>query len=71
LSLELDNHTNKKEILTLKKAQYENNKITLEDWQRAKKITKTETWLFWQRKPISKMKQFEIKVKKLLLQERD
>jgi hypothetical protein len=54
LSLELDNHTNKKEILTLKKAQYENNKITLEDWQRAKKTTKTETWLFWQRKPISK-----------------
>jgi hypothetical protein len=36
LSLELDNTTNKKEILTLK-AQYENNKITLEDWLNVKK----------------------------------
>jgi hypothetical protein len=37
LSLELDNTTLKKEILTLKKAQYENNKITLEDWLNVQK----------------------------------
>jgi myosin-crossreactive antigen len=37
LSLELDNTTLTKEILTLKKAQYENNKITLEDWLNVQK----------------------------------
>jgi hypothetical protein len=37
LSLELDTNSTTKEILTLKKAQYENNKITLEDYNCNKK----------------------------------
>jgi hypothetical protein len=45
LSLELDNTTLTKEILTLK-AQYEQQNHTRRLAKRAKKITKTETWLF-------------------------
>ena len=37
LKLELENTTLTKEIFNLKKAQYENNKITLEDWLNIKK----------------------------------
>jgi hypothetical protein len=65
LKLELDNTTLTKEIFNLKKAQYENNKITLEDWLNVQKnFQDRELLLFAKRKNlISKMKQFEIKVK--------
>lgn len=65
LKLELDNTTLTKEIFNLKKAQYENNKITLEDWLNVQKNFQDRNLvLFAKRKNlISKMKQFEIKVK--------
>ena len=65
LKLELDNTTLTKEIFNLKKAQYENNKITLEDWLNVQKNNQDRNLvLFAKRKNlISKMKQFEIKVK--------
>lgn len=65
LKLELENTTLTKEIFNLKKAQYENNKITLEDWLNVQKNFQDRNLvLFAKRKNlISKMKQFEIKVK--------
>jgi hypothetical protein len=65
LKLELDNTTLTKEIFNLKKAQYENNKITLEDWLNVQKNFQDRNLvLFAKRKNlISKMKQFEVKVK--------
>jgi hypothetical protein len=65
LKLELDNTTLTTEIFNLKKAQYENNKITLEDWLNVQKNFQDRNLvLFAKRKNlISKMKQFEIKVK--------
>jgi hypothetical protein len=65
LKLELDNTTLTTEIFNLKKAQYENNKITLEDWLNVQKNNQDlNLILFAKRKNlISKMKQFEVKVK--------
>lgn len=65
LKLELDNTTLTTEIFNLKKAQYENNKITLEEWLNVQKNNQDRNLvLFAKRKNlISKMKQFEIKVK--------
>jgi hypothetical protein len=65
LKLELDNTTLTIEIFNLKKAQYENNKITLEEWLNVQKNNQDRNLvLFAKRKNlISKMKQFEIKVK--------
>jgi hypothetical protein len=65
LKLELDNTTLTIEIFNLKKAQYENNKITLEDWLNVQKNFQDRNLvLFAKRKNlISKMKQFEIKIK--------
>ena len=58
LKLELDNTTLTKEIFNLKKAQYENNKITLEDWLNVQKNNQDRNLvLFAKRKNlISKMK---------------
>jgi hypothetical protein len=65
LKLELDNTTLTTEIFNLKKAQYENNKITLEDWLNVQKNNHDRNLvLFAKRKNlVSKMKQFEVKVK--------
>lgn len=65
LSLELDNTTLTKEIFNLKKAQYENNKITLEDWLNVQKNNQDRNLVILAKRKnlISKMKQFEIKVK--------
>jgi hypothetical protein len=66
LSLELDNTALTKEIFNLKKAQYENNKITLEDWLNVQKNNQDRNLVILAKRKnlISKMKQFEIKVKK-------
>ena len=65
LKLELDNTTLTKEIFNLKKAQYENNKITLEEWLNVQKNNQDiNLVLFAKRKNlVSKMKQFEVKIK--------
>jgi hypothetical protein len=65
LKLELDNTTLTTEIFNLKKAQYENNKITLEEWLNVQKNNQDRNLvLFAKRKNlVSKMKQFEVKVK--------
>jgi hypothetical protein len=65
LKLELDNTTLTIEIFNLKKAQYENNKITLEEWLNVQKNNQDRNLvLFAKRKNlVSKMKQFEVKVK--------
>ena len=65
LKLELDNTTLTIEIFNLKKAQYENNKITLEEWLNVQKNHQDRNLvIFAKRKSlVSKMKQFEVKVK--------
>jgi hypothetical protein len=66
LSLELGNTTLTTEIFNLKKAQYENNKITLEDWLNVQKNSQDRDLVILAKRKnlISKMKQFETKVKK-------
>nr|WP_181716100.1 hypothetical protein [Flavobacterium sp.] len=66
LKLELDNTTLTKEIFNLKKAQYENNKITLEDWLNVQKNFQDRNLVFFAKRQnlISKMKQFEAKIRK-------
>jgi hypothetical protein len=51
LSLELDNTTQTKEE-PLKKAQYENNKITLEDWLNVQKNNQDRNLVFIKRKTL-------------------
>jgi hypothetical protein len=65
LKLELDNTTLTKEIFNLKKAQYENNKINLEDWLNVQKNAQDRNLVILAKRKnlISKMKQFEIKIK--------
>lgn len=65
LKMELDNTTLTIEIFNLKKAQYENNKITLEDWLNVQKNFQDRNLiLLAKRKNItSKMKHFEAKIK--------
>lgn len=65
LKLELDNTTLTKEIFNLKKAQYENNKITLEDWLNVQKNNQDRNLVILAKRKnlISKMKQFEVKIK--------
>jgi hypothetical protein len=65
LKLELDNTTLTKEIFNLKKSQYENNKITLEDWLNVQKNHQDRNLVILAKRKslISKMKQFEVKIK--------
>jgi len=65
LSLELDNTTLTQEIFNLKKAQYENNKINLEEWLNVQKNFQDRNLVILAKRKnlISKMKQFEVKVK--------
>lgn len=65
LILELNNTTLTKEIFNLKKAQYENNKITLEDWLNVQKNFQDRNLVILAKhKNInSKMKNFELKIK--------
>jgi len=65
LSLELNNTTLTQEIFNLKKAQYENNKINLEEWLNVQQNFHDRNLLILAKRTnlISKMKQFEIKVK--------
>ena len=65
LRLELDNTTLTKEIFNLKKAQYENNKITLEDWLNVQKNFQDRNLVILAKRKnlISKMKHFEVKIK--------
>lgn len=66
LKMELDNTTLSTEIFNLKKAQYDNNKITLEDWLNIQKNHQDRNLLLFAKRKniISKMKQFEAKIKK-------
>jgi hypothetical protein len=65
LSLELDNTTLTTEIFNLKKAQYENNKINLEEWLNVQKdsLDRNLVILAKRKNLISKMKQFEARIK--------
>jgi hypothetical protein len=65
LSLELDNTTLTKEIFNLKKAQYENNKINLEEWLNVQKNNQDRNLVILTKRKslISKMKQFEVRIK--------
>ena len=65
LNIELENTTLTTEIFNLKKAQYENNKITLEDWLNVQKnLQDRNLVILAKRKNISsKMKRFEAKIK--------
>ena len=66
LKMELDNTTLSTEIFNLKKAQYENNKITLEDWLNIQKNNQDRNLLLFAKRKniVTKMKQFEVKIKK-------
>lgn len=65
LKLEIENTTLTTEIFNLKKKQYENNKITLEDWLNVQKIHQERNLVVvMKRKSLtSKMKHFEAKTK--------
>ena len=65
LKLELDNTTLTKEIFNLKKAQYENNKITLEEWLNVQKNFQERNLVILakQKNLNSKMRRFELKIK--------
>lgn len=64
LKLELENSSLTNEIFELKKAQYENNKINLEEWLNVQKSYQDRKLaiLVKSKRLISKMKQFEIKI---------
>lgn len=66
LKMELDNTTLASEIFNLKKAQYDNNKITLEEWLNVQKNNQDRNLLLFAKRKnlISKMKQFESKIKR-------
>lgn len=65
LKLELENTTLAIEIFNLKKAQYDNNKITLEEWLNVQKNNQDRKLLLVAKvKSVSsKMRQFEAKIK--------
>lgn len=65
LKLELDNTTLTKEIFNLKKAQYENNKINLEDWLNVQKNAQDRNLVILAKRKsiITKMRQFEVRIK--------
>lgn len=65
LKLELSNSSLTNEIFHLKKAQYENNKINLEDWLNVQKNYQDRKIAIYSKSKslIAKMKQFEVKVK--------
>ncbi|MGL5111615.1 MAG: hypothetical protein ACRC6O_03130 [Flavobacterium sp.] len=65
LKLELDNTALAKELFELKKAQYENNKINLEEWLNVQKNNQDRKLLLFAKvKSVSsKMRQFETKIK--------
>ena len=65
LKLELQNTTLTTEIFNLKKAQYENNKITLEDWLNVRKNAQDRDLVILTKRKslISKMKHYELKIK--------
>lgn len=65
LKLELENTSLVKEIYNLKKSQYENNKITLEDWLNVQKSNQDRNLVIFSKRKslISKMKHFESKTK--------
>lgn len=65
LKMELDNTTLTMEIFNLKKAQYENNKITLEDWLNVQKNFQDRNLIILAKRKnlTSKMKHFEAKIK--------
>lgn len=65
LKLELDNTTLTTEIFNLKKKQYDNNKITLEEWLNVQKAFQDKNLAVFakRRSLISKMKHYETKTK--------
>lgn len=65
LILELENTTLAEEIFNLKKAQYDNNKITLEEWLNVQKSNQDRSLLLFSKvkKISSAMKDFEGKIK--------
>jgi hypothetical protein len=65
LKLELENNSLVKEIYNLKKSQYENNKITLEDWLNVQKNNQDRNLVIFSKRKslISKMKHYEVKTK--------
>ena len=65
LKLELENTTLALEIFNLKKAQYDNNKITLEEWLTVQKNNQDRNLLLFSKTKslATKMKQFEGKIK--------
>ena len=65
LKLELENTTLALEIFNLKKAQYDNNKITLEEWLNVQKNNQDRNLLLFSKTKslATKMKQFESKIK--------
>lgn len=67
LKLELDNTALTKELYNLKKAQYDNNKITLEDWLNVQKNNQDRNIIIIAKTKsiVSKMKQYQLKVKSL------
>ncbi len=64
LKLELENSSLTNEIFLLKKAQYENNKINLEEWLNVQKIYQARklTIIVKSKSLISKMKYFQTKI---------
>lgn len=65
LKLELENTTLAIEIFNLKKAQYDNNKITLEEWLNVQKNNQDRKLLLFSKTKslATRMKQFESKIK--------
>jgi hypothetical protein len=65
LKMELDNNKLNLEMYNLKKSQYDNNKITLEMWLLVQNDYQTKNLLLFARRKnlITKMKQFEVKIK--------
>lgn len=71
LKLELENTSLVKEIYNLKKSQYENNKITLEDWLNVQKNNQDRNLVIFSKRKslISKMKHYQVKTKSACFQQ--
>ena len=71
LKLELENTSLVKEIYNLKKSQYENNKITLEDWLNVQKNNQDRNLVIFSKRKslISKMKYYQVKTKSACFQQ--
>jgi uncharacterized protein (DUF927 family) len=71
LKIEIQNNVLDQELFNLKKAQYDNNKINLEEWLNIQKNHQNASLLLFAKRKnlITRMKQFQLKIKNSCLEQ--